>query len=149
MRESGLLGHGFYEKMGIASRLLPQAERGELFRKDPMAAEFWNVKKFNAALSSGEPFLVDFFATWCGPCRQMAPIFEEFAVRHDDIHVAKVDIDAEPTLAEQCGVRSVPTFILFRDGKEISRALGAMPLRKLEQFASVRQTPKESAGEIV
>lgn len=105
-----------------------------------MAAEFWNVKKFNAALSSGEPFLVDFFATWCGPCKQMAPIFEEFAVLHDEIHAAKVDIDAEPTLAETCGVRSVPTFILFRNGKEFARALGAMPLRKLEQFAGVKQT---------
>ncbi len=108
-----------------------------------MAAEFWNVKKFNAALSSGEPFLVDFFATWCGPCKQMAPIFEEFAVLHDEVHAAKVDIDAEPALAEMCGVRSVPTFILFRNGKEFSRATGAMPLRKLEQFAGVKQSTKE------
>ena len=110
-----------------------------------MAAEFWNIKKFHAALSSGEPFLVDFFATWCGSCKQMAPIFEEFAVLHDDVHAAKVDIDAEPALAELCGVRSVPTFVLFRNGKEFSRALGAMPLRKLEQFAGVKQTVKEKA----
>lgn len=111
-----------------------------------MAAEFWNLKKFHAALSSGEPFLVDFFATWCGPCRQMAPVFEEFAVLHDDIHVAKVDVDAEPSVAEACDVRSVPTFILFRDGKECARVSGAMPLRKLEQFAGVKQTEKGASA---
>ena len=108
-----------------------------------MAAEFWNIKKFHAALSSGEPFLVDFFATWCAPCKQMAPIFEEFAVLHDDVHAAKADVDAEPALAEICGVKTVPTFILFRHGKEFSRAHGVMSLRKLEQFAGVKQSRKE------
>ena len=108
-----------------------------------MAAEFWNIKKFDAALSSGEPFLVDFFATWCAPCKQMMPIFEEFAVLHDEVHAAKVDIDAEVSLAELCSVKTVPTFILFRNGKEFARATGAMPLRKLEQFAGVKQTAQE------
>ena len=108
-----------------------------------MAAEFFNVKKFHAALSSGEPFLIDFFATTCAPCKKMAPIFEEFAVLHEDVHAAKVDVDAEPALAEMCGVRSVPTFILYRNGKEFSRAFGAMPLRKLEQFAGVKQSCRE------
>ena len=130
------------KKMGI---LICTFKVCNSLRKDHMAAEFWNIKKFHAALSSGEPFLVDFFATWCGPCKQMAPIFEEFAVLHDEVHAAKVDIDAEPALAELCGVRSVPTFILFRNGKEFSRALGAMPLRKLEQFAGVKQSAKEKA----
>lgn len=105
-----------------------------------MAAEFWNLKKYHAALQSGESFLVDFFATWCAPCKQMAPIFEIFAERHPEIRVAKVDIDAEPSLAEECHVFSVPTFVLFRDGQEVSRTVGAMPLRKLEQFVGVKET---------
>lgn len=104
-----------------------------------MAAEFWNLKKLEAALASGETFVVDFFATWCGPCRQMAPIFEQFAERHPEIHTAKVDIDAEPSLADACHVMSVPTFVLFREGKEAARVVGAMPLARLEQFAGVSE----------
>ena len=103
-----------------------------------MEAEFWNMKKFEAAMSSGETFLVDFFATWCGPCRQMAPTFERLAKEHPELHTAKVDIDVAGDLADLCGVRSVPTFILFSGGKEVARHVGGMPYGALEEFAGVR-----------
>ncbi len=102
-----------------------------------MEAEFWNLKKFDAAMSSGETFLVDFFATWCGPCRQMAPIFEAFVKAHPDFHTAKVDVDASPELAETCQVKSIPTLILFKNGAEAGRHVGTLSLHALEEFAGV------------
>ena len=80
---------------------------------------------FNEIISSDKPTLVDFYATWCGPCKMQAPILEQVASAvGDDAKILKVDIDNNMDAARQYGVRSVPTLILFKEGKEVWRKSG-------------------------
>ncbi len=75
--------------------------------------------------SSDLPVLVEFWATWCGPCRMIAPSLEEISDEHaDSIRIAKVDVDASPDLARSFNVMSIPTMIVFRDGEEVARFVG-------------------------
>jgi thioredoxin 2 len=91
------------------------------------------------------PLLVDFWATWCGPCRTMAPIFEQAAARLEpDIRLVKVDSDAAPDLAARFSIRSIPTLLLIRRGREIARVAGAMQLEQL--VAWVRQNVGQVAA---
>ena len=78
-------------------------------------------------LQSDKPVLVDFYADWCGPCKMMAPVIEEIAGEADDVKVGKLNIDNEMEIAQKYGVMSIPTLIVFRDGKEGKRDLGAKP----------------------
>ena len=71
--------------------------------------------------------LLDFFATWCGPCRMIAPVIEELSDEMADVVFAKIDVDELPELAQQYGIVSIPTLVLLKDGKEIDRAVGARP----------------------
>ncbi len=75
-------------------------------------------------LKSTKPVLVDFWATWCGPCRMIAPIVEEIANEYQNIKVGKINVDEQEKLAIQYGIMSIPTLILFKDGKEVKRILG-------------------------
>lgn len=75
-------------------------------------------------LKSNKPVLVDFWATWCGPCRMIAPIVEEIANEYENIKVGKINVDEQEKLAIQYGIMSIPTLILFKDGKEVKRILG-------------------------
>jgi thioredoxin 1 len=78
-------------------------------------------------LNSEKPVLVDFWASWCGPCRMVAPLVEQIAAENQDVKVAKVDIDAQPELASAFRVMSIPTLMVFKDGKLAKTAVGARP----------------------
>lgn len=81
------------------------------------------------------PVLVDCWATWCGPCQQFAPIFEQAAKEFEpNIRLAKLNTEAEQGIAGQWQIRSIPTLILFRQGKEVARMSGALPLPQLKQW---------------
>lgn len=83
-------------------------------------------------LDSSIPVLVDFWATWCGPCRMLAPVVEQIAEEQKGyVKVGKVNVDDEPQLAAQFGVMSIPTLVLFKDGQAVNKSVGVRPKQSI------------------
>lgn len=93
-----------------------------------MAVLHANEEAFTKILESGEPMLVDFFATWCGPCKMLAPVMEELAADYEGkLHVLKVDTDENQSLAMNYGIMNIPTVLFFQGGNEVDRIVGLLP----------------------
>jgi thioredoxin 1 len=83
------------------------------------------TEELKEKLNNGDKVMVDFFATWCGPCKALIPVLESISNDFDGVEIVKMDVDQNMTLAQELGIRSVPTVILFEGKKEISRTTGA------------------------
>jgi thioredoxin 1 len=91
---------------------------------------------FNCAVKKNRAILIDFWAEWCGPCKALAPTIEELAGKYSGkVFIGKIDIDKNPETAKSFGVRSIPTLVLLKDGKEVDRIIGSVPKRTIEKAA--------------
>ncbi|MBR3167144.1 MAG: thioredoxin [Erysipelotrichaceae bacterium] len=90
-------------------------------------------KEFEETIKEGVT-LVDFFATWCGPCKMLSPVLEELSDEITDVKFVKIDVDEEPELAEKFGIMSIPSVFLFKDGEVAGSFLGLQPKDKVKAF---------------
>ena len=93
--------------------------------------------EFNNETAKGK-VLVDFFATWCGPCKMLAPVLEKIANEHEELTVLKIDVDEVPDVASKYDIRSIPTLILFENGQPVDMKLGYMPEESVLRFARLK-----------
>ena len=90
------------------------------------------AQNFEQVISGEKPVLIDFWASWCGPCRMLAPVIEELATELADVcAVGKVNVDDEPSLAEKFGIMSIPTLIVMENGEIVNQSLGARPKKAI------------------
>ena len=92
-----------------------------------------SVAEFDELVKEGT-VLVDFFATWCGPCKMLSPVLEELADKNSDLLVLKIDVDEVGPLAARFGIQAIPTLILFKNGQQIDKRMGYLNLNQLNAF---------------
>jgi thioredoxin 1 len=100
----------------------------------PMSTQTLTTDNFEATVLGSDTVLVDFWASWCGPCRMFAPIFEQASERHPNLVFGKVDTEDQQELAESFGIRSIPTLMIFREGVLLFSQPGALPEAALEDL---------------
>lgn len=111
-----------------------------------MATIELGAENFEQTVTGNDIVLVDFWASWCGPCRQFAPVFEQASEEHPDIVFGKVDTEAEQALAAAAQITSIPTLMAFKDGSLVFSQPGALPPSALEQLiTAVRELDMEQA----
>ena len=99
-----------------------------------MAIEITDANFEEVIIKSGKPALVDFWAEWCGPCRMVGPVVEELAKEYDGrAIVGKVNVDNNPNISMQFGIRNIPALLYFKDGKVVDKQIGAVPRNVLEE----------------
>ena len=104
-----------------------------------MATVTVNADNFDAeVLGASQPVVVDFWAEWCGPCKQIAPALEEISEEHPGVTIAKLNIDENQELAAKYGVRSIPTLIAFKGGEPTDMKVGAVPKSSLEGWVKAQ-----------
>ncbi|OBC13514.1 thioredoxin [Mycobacterium sp. 852013-50091_SCH5140682] len=99
-----------------------------------MSTQDITAEQFNTTIADNEIVLVDFWASWCGPCRAFAPTFKAASEKHPDVVFAKVDTEAEQSLAAAAEIRSIPTLMAFKKGKLVFNQAGALPPAALEDL---------------
>ena len=91
------------------------------------------TQNFNELIAQGKPVVVDFWATWCGPCKKIGPLVEELAAEYEgQAIIGKVNVEEEDDLVAQFGIRNIPTILYFKDGAVVDKVVGAVPKSELE-----------------
>ncbi|MDD6381899.1 thioredoxin [Mitsuokella sp.] len=102
-----------------------------------MSAIVITKENFEAeVLKASGTVLIDFWATWCGPCRMLSPIVDQVAAEHPEVKVGKINVDEQPELAQQFDIMSIPTLLVFRNGQKVNESVGLIPQEKVEALLS-------------